>query len=608
MTPEEATRIFRELDEEERIIRAPDANAHQISIVLDRRKEKARLIDELATLSCPFYARYILHVEVWYHHEEWSELLVQSLEFAATTERIRQVLALTAPRGSGKSAWFSYVVPLWLAHKVFPGRAGGIISEGDLALKLLQFIKEGTEDRSLPGILHTPELVHLKKPGGKGWTSDTIELANRSTIAAKGAKAGLRGRHPHWVILDDLMSQECIHSPTERMRVLENFKSQIIPMVLEHGVIVCVGTPLHTADLFGFAREAPGILFAEFPALTTDESGKERSIWPRRYTVEQLHHIRDNEVGSLAFSREYMVRPVTSLSSLFPDDLFPPCFDKSFALGLSPAAARAMCPNGLFLALDIGISANVRADYTVIMLVGLDEQNRRCLLQLVRAQGLGFRNILRSFIEIGARYGVEAGIVEANQAQAFVADEAAIDAPFRIEKYITGTEKHLLDRGVPMLRMVFEAVRYRIPRGTPHSIHMTNIWMDELKQHTIVDGQVKSTGTHDDTVMTSWFIEHLIRKHSAGSWFGAPKPGEQDEPDREDPWWRLDVEPEEEEPDAPEPTIGVLPVRETFGTTGFLNSYLPEDQRMPVSDELTPERAEELIRQSIWGWRGTSRR
>jgi len=550
--------LLQEFEEEEEILR--DGNDREVAVVYDRRKEKERLITEMSRVSLPFYAKYVLHMLVVQHHKEWSELIVKTLLKADEPKIKRQTMCLLAPRDHGKSAWFSYALPLWLAHVIFPGEYGAMVGEGDISWTHLRHLKEGTPNQDLLGIIHTPELLHLKSDDSKKtWTKDRIQLANGSEIFAKGAKSALRGQHTKWMIIDDLLAQECLFSPTERKRALENFKGQLLPAV--NGPVFVVGTPMHTGDLYGYCKHTSGFIYEEFPALQTDEEGVEFSLWPSRFSVEQLHYIRDEEVGPLTFTREYLCKAISSLSTLFPEELFaPPTIDESAHMDPSRSWIERNC-EATYISADIGISANIKADYTVFYVVGISSRGIRRILLIERARGLGFRGIIKQFIKLGVKYRVDAGIIESNQAQAFVVDEAIIDSPFPIERHQTGSEKHMADRGIPMIRLLLENGKFRFPFGDPESKRMSELLISELQSFTVDDGRVVSTSKNDDIVMAMWFSELLLQKFNFG---GAFFDDEEDSAEAgDDDYWLGD-----EQEDDDEAVKGDPEVSSAFGRSG----------------------------------------
>jgi hypothetical protein len=589
LSQEQILAFFRELEEEEEMLL--DGGDQAVSIVLDRRREKEQLIKAMSQVSLPFYARFVLHMWVAMHHEQWSELIVKNIELSEREDRVRNTMCVLAPRDHGKSAWFAYALPIWLGDQIFPGEYGAIVGEGDIAWTHLKHIKQGTPDKSLRGILNTPEIAHLKKPTKEGWTKDLICLSNGTEIFAKGAKSGWRGKHPRWLVVDDFLAQECVYSPTERKRALDSLVGVMLPMV--RGPVFIDGTPMHTEDIyFGHCKKEKAFIFVSFPALYTDkETGKETALWPQRFSVEQLYHIRDHEVGPLVFSREYMCKPISSLSSLFPEELFqPPVIAEDLVLRPDRKWLNEVIVAS-FIAADIGISANIGADYTVLWVVGIDAHGNRYILDALRRRGLGFRGIIREFISMGVEFGVDAGIIESNQAQAFVGQEAIIDSPFPIEMRQTGSEKHMLDRGIPMLRLLIEQKKYFLPCGDQYSKRLMNQFIHELQSFTIEDGRVICTARHDDLVMAAWLLEMLLRKMCfGGAWFDE----DADDQGEYESYWETTEEQENEEY-APRESLYDKEMKESFGTT----------YRGPLSppDPNDPDDYARLIQDSLWAFR-----
>ena len=59
--------------------------------------------------------------------------------------------------------------------------------------------------------------------------------------------------------------------------------------------------------------------------------------------------------------------------------------------------------------------------------------------------------------------------------------------------------------------MLLENGKFRIPRGDKRSVEITNLWIEEMRSFTWVEGALRSVGTHDDTVMSLWIADQAIR-------------------------------------------------------------------------------------------------
>jgi hypothetical protein len=113
--------------------------------------------------------------------------------------------------------------------------------------------------------------------------------------------------------------------------------------------------------------------------------------------------------------------------------------------------------------------------------------------------------------EMGHKYDPALIFLESNQMQRIFGDELIRTTDLPIKQFVTGAQKNTLDKGVPSLRMLLENGKFRIPRGDKRSIEATNLWIDEMRSFTWVEGALRSVGTHDDTVLSVWIADQAIR-------------------------------------------------------------------------------------------------
>ena len=224
-------------------------------------------------------------------------------------------------------------------------------------------------------------------------------------------------------------------------------------------------------------------------------------------------------------------KPLTDEASYFPSRLFSgPDVRLPYVLGL-PWSYWAEKGCERYVGVDIAMSAEVGADYFVMFTIAVDEQGVRYVANIRRHRGLGLQAQLDLLRDENALMRPAVFHIEANQAQRIIPDEAirTTDLPIR-RFFTTGVQpklewkrgmtsismgKHNLDRGVPSLRMSLESKKWRIPRGDPHSIEMTDIWIGEMGCISFEDGRILSVGEHDDTVMACWFADVAVRVNTA---------------------------------------------------------------------------------------------
>lgn len=464
-------------------------------------KWKTARVQMLRESLCLF-ASEVLGVQLGPHLLEWEEL-VQSFSR----------IAVNAARDHSKSTFFSYAYPIWRAWSE-PGCEVYIFSKTlDQAMEFLDIIIYGKDN--LKGMVNIPQLEHLvPAEGGRDRRTrlkrTDVRFKNGSRIRAVGYGKAIRGAHPKYIVLDDPLNDEDMYSETVRKKNIDYFKSAIVNMLKPDGQLVCVGTPYHISDLWGFLRENPKYEFRKYPGIVKGEDGKERPLFPWRWKLKALRDKRD-EIGSVAFAREILCEPITDDIAIFPSNMFPPCYDKAMVLRPSLAVIRAM-GLGVFIGVDIARSASVGADFFVIFVVGVDREGLHYILDIQREKGRPFKQQIEMIKIAGKRYRADMICIEANAMQQVWSDEVIRTTDLPVKPFVTTAQnKYPLDKGVPGLRILLENGKIRIPRGDEYSVAQTNAWIAECSQFGFVDGKLQGIGEHDDTVMAWWMAEEAAK-------------------------------------------------------------------------------------------------
>jgi hypothetical protein len=451
------------------------------------------------------FAKDILGLEIGPHIEEWGELV-----------RIHRRIAINAARDHSKTTFFSYAYPIWRAWSE-PGCDVYLFSSTlDGAMEFLDTIVYGNADQTLKGMIDIPELRHLvptrdsmRTDPRQRLNKQDIRLVNGSRLRALGYGKKIRGRHPKYIVCDDILNDEDLYSETVRRKNIAYFRSAIVNLCHPDGQIILVGTPFHVADLWGELQKNEVYFFKKYPAIIKKD-GKERALFPWRWTVKALKH-KLKEIGSVAFTREILCNPISDDISIFPSYLFPPLYDETFCMRPSQDKIREMGLS-VYAGVDIALSASVGADYFVIFVIGVDDKGNHYLLDIIRAKGKPFHWQLAKIEWACQRYLVDLCHIESNQAQRVWPDEMkrTTDAPVK-EFHTTAQNKYPLDKGIPGLRILLENLKVIIPRGDAYSIEVTDNWMTECQAFGFVDGKLEGIGAHDDTVM-GWWMAAEARK------------------------------------------------------------------------------------------------
>jgi len=447
-----------------------------------------------------FFAKEILKLQVGPHMVDWGEMVA----------KYRRV-AINAARDHSKSTFFSYAYPIWRAWTE-PGVEIYIFSKTlDQACEFLDAIIYGKP--GLAGMVDIPELQHLV-PGSEDFKNNPrvrlnradVRFTNGSRIRCVGYGKAVRGRHPKYIVLDDPLNDEDMYSEMVRRKNIGYFQSAISNMATPDGQVVCVGTPYHAGDLWGYLRKNPVYVFKRYPAIIRDKkTGQERALFPWRWSLEALK-TKKREIGSVAFTREILVQPISDDLSIFPSHLFPPLYDFTMCIPMRPAQIAARGITSTYIGVDLARSANVGADFFVIFVIGVDVDENHYILDVQRTKGLPFKQQLQRIEMAGKRYDPSLIFIEANFMQQIYTDEMRRTTDLPVKGFVTlATNKYPLDKGIPGLRILLENGKIIIPRGDEESRRMTDEWIEECTQFGFVNGKLQGAGDHDDLVMAWWF-------------------------------------------------------------------------------------------------------
>lgn len=115
-----------------------------------------------------------------------------------------------------------------------------------------------------------------------------------------------RGRHPHGMILDDILKDPEKKLDVSQLKKIERiFLEEIESMPQEE--IHLFGTPQDRNDLFAKIETMTEYVSRRYPAIASD--AEKSVLWPEAFPYERLVSIRNN-IGQKAFNKEYLCRPV----------------------------------------------------------------------------------------------------------------------------------------------------------------------------------------------------------------------------------------------------------------------------------------------------------
>jgi hypothetical protein len=256
-----------------------------------------------------FIATMLPNFTVGWRIIEWANLI-----------QLHPYSAYLAARSHGKSFFYCFAAPLWYLWRY---RKPGYFQRTSIDNKNSKDICIITNESSL-GEIHLAKIVAEIKsnellqevllPDGRDLGKEKIVCKNDANIELRsfGSKA-IRGLHVGRVFVDDFLDKSAIYSQKQRDKFLEVFNAEITSIVEPGGSLIVSGTPLSQNDLYFSLKQDPRFKVFEYPSI--DINGKLLS--PDRFTFQELMN-RKRSLGTIVFSREYMVTPISDASSIFP--------------------------------------------------------------------------------------------------------------------------------------------------------------------------------------------------------------------------------------------------------------------------------------------------
>ena len=189
-------------------------------------------------------------------------------------------------------------------------------------------------------------------------------------IQAKGSEQKVRGlkwgnQRPDLIVCDDLEEDEQVMSPERREKFRKWFMNALLPCGSDDCWVRVVGTILHLDSML--KRLIDDKTWKHLFYQAADDDFK-NLLWPEKFSEERLKEIRAGFVSQNnldGWAQEYLNQPVATGNTYFNKDYF---FDFK-----RDSSGNWIKPNlEFYAAADFAISEKEKADYTVIMVAGVD--------------------------------------------------------------------------------------------------------------------------------------------------------------------------------------------------------------------------------------------
>jgi len=291
-------------------------------------------------------------------------------------------VAIAAPRKHAKSTaiTYAYILVMMLTRK-----------------KSFCLLVSNTESQaseflmSIKSELQTNEALQTKY-GIKGLLKDTetnvicqMTDGHQFRIQAKGSEQKVRGikwgnQRPDLIVCDDLEEDEQVLSPERREKFRKWFMNALVPCGSDAVSIRVVGTILHMDSMLRrlIDNKEWKHLFYE-----AEDGNFKKLLWPEKFSKKRLKKIRQDYIedgNPEGYSQEFRNQPVDIKRAFFKKDFFYDFERDKDGTWIKPNLEY-------FAAADFAISEKEKADYTVIIVGGVNPEGILHIVDVNRFKG-----------------------------------------------------------------------------------------------------------------------------------------------------------------------------------------------------------------------------
>ncbi|MDD4184930.1 MAG: phage terminase large subunit, partial [Candidatus Izemoplasmatales bacterium] len=250
-----------------------------------------------------------------------------------------------------------------------------------------------------------------QKKDDQSWNLSEITVSTRTknmkepSISTAGVDVTKVGMHYDLIIVDDPVSQNNITK--DQMDKVLNWYKLLLSLLDPGGELIVIGTRWDYGDLYGTLQEEPyrdtfDILIRK---AEWEENGTKKYLFPEKLDREFLDETKKIQ-GVYLFSGQYLNDPVPAEEAEFKQEYFRYYIDADMR---STDLAKYMC-------VDPAISLSVQADFTVFVVVGVDEKNNLYILHIDRGKYTP-SEIVSKFMQKAKLYSTIANGLETNAYQ-----------------------------------------------------------------------------------------------------------------------------------------------------------------------------------------------
>jgi phage terminase large subunit-like protein len=428
-------------------------------------------------------------------------------------------IAILASRSHGKSYESCYAYPLWRMYTYNKPNFYDVDTVDNKNRKETLLITNtstlGSEhfDKVVEEIKFNDLLGDKLNSGNKASLGSTgITTETGAKLHLRGIGGFFRGLHCGSVVGDDMLDESSIYSQEQRDKLKSKFYGGITPIVEPYGNCLITGTPFSERDLYYDLKNDERFVVLEYPAIFPDG----RLLSPDRFTFEKLTEEKKS-LGTLVFSREYLVVPVSDDATIFPFEIL-----MRSTVGMENISlvdnidSYPIKLRRVVIGCDFAKSANVGADYTVYTVWGSDSMDNYYLLHIYRKRGASHNEQISQIVSLDQRFKPNLIICESNGFQGMLSDMARERGIKNIQEFTTTSlnKKNWYD-GLPSLAALWERGQIKIPYKSGITKETADLLFQEFNSISFRPdkGTLESVGGKDDQAMSCFFAITDLREN-----------------------------------------------------------------------------------------------
>lgn len=366
---------------------------------------------------------------------------------------------LLLPRDHQKSALIAYRVA-WEITKNPAIRVLYISSTSNLAVKQLKFIKDILT--STKYTKYWPSMVHPEEARREKWTESEIsvdhplrkaEVVREPTIFTAGLTTNITGMHAEIMVLDDVVVAENAYTEEGRRKTKEAY-SFFASVETTGAREWTVGTRYHPKDLYSdlIAMQVPvwneqGELLDKEPLYEKLEEqvedvgdGSGQYLWPKQqrydgrwfgFDQKELAVKREQYLNKTQFRAQYYNNPNDISEASIKPEYFQ-YYDKNKLEKFDGRWTYNGSRLNIFAAVDFAFSLREEADFSAIVVVGVDASSNYYVLDIDRFKTREYSEYFNRILKLVQKWDIRKLRAEVSVAQVVLVDSLKNDY---IKKY-----------------------------------------------------------------------------------------------------------------------------------------------------------------------------